>query len=389
MTPPSTALALPDPDDRNAIAIPPKLAKEGVAVVVQNGVRAVVIPETLYATHNIVRPVNEIAQSDPDWSPSFVEVHIDPTLDPPRGNARKSTSGRHVYVEGDALALRKEAILLLADAAGVTVQAWRTPKAELEEDEIGYDAIAYVRRSDGTLASWTGSKAVNVAMEREMVKARCVKEGVFQPDWFRKEWYRENGNLRRKCETKAMLAATALALQLKRGGYTEQELRKPFLIIRWSMTPQDPAVRAQRLLNAEQGLSGRPPRALASAPEPEAEEPLANEPTSEPEEEHVDEHEVEVEHHGDDDAPLPGEPGAEPETAPVAGEISDEVAAAGETVLTFSKKRGQKISELDEAYLKWLATEYEPRPQDVGTHGPVVAQAVVYYRWIEQQAAAS
>lgn len=359
---------------RAPIAIPPALRKAGVTVVEQDGVRAVMIPDGLQQSYNVVRPVSEIAATDPDWTPRIVVVNLD--------------LQRHTYEQDKKRALTKEAILLLADAAGVKLVATRTPKDELEEGEIGYDAVAYVRRSDGTVAEWTASKAVDIAMEREMVIARCTKNGVLDKDWFRKQWYTERSNLRRKAETKAMLAAASLALQLKRGGYEQADLQRPFLIVGWSMTPQDPAVRAQRLLNAEQNLTGRTARAIAAAPE------LVDEPIEgDAEEEHVDEHEVEVAHQGDestdDEAPLPGEPGDEPASEPVAGEISDEVAAAGETVLTFSKKRGQKISELDEAYLKWLATQYEPRVQDVGTHGPVVAQAVVYYRWLESQAGAS
>lgn len=365
---------------RAPIAIPPALKKAGVTVVEQDGVRAVMIPDGLQQSYNVVRPVSEIAATDPDWTPRIVVVNLD--------------LNRHTYEQDKKRALTKEAILLLADAAGIKLIATRTPPHELEEGEIGYDAVAYVRRSDGTIGEWTASKAVDIAMEREMVMARCTKNGTLDKDYFRKQWYTERSNLRRKAETKAMLAAASLALQLKRGGYEQADLQRPFLIVGWSMTPQDPAVRAQRLLNAEQNLTGRSARAIAAASEPgdvssdEIEAQAA--PINEPEEEHVDPDDVDVvDPGGDDEAPLPGEPGSEPASEPVAGEISDEVAAAGATVLTFSKKRGQKISELEGDYLAWLATQYEPREQDAAKHGPIVEQAKIYHAFVASQGGAS
>lgn len=351
---------------RNPIAIPPALATAGVKVVETNGVRAVTIPRELEATHNIVRPVSEIAQADPDWSPRLVEVYISPELDPPKGNARASYSGKHVYVQDKMLALNKQAIMLLADAAGISVRTWRTPQSEIGETEIGYDAIAYVRRSDGSLAEWPGSRTVDKVVERSKVEESCRNRdtGVVDRDYFVKRWATELDHLRAKCESKAMLRAVSGAMQLKRGGYTPEELRKPFLIVGWSMTPQDPEVRRARLLGAEHALYGSRARAIAAPAEPEVERPVRAE---DPEEEHVDPADVEV----DDTVPT-----AEPDPAPVAGEVSDAMLAAGEVVIPEGfRATGLKVGAVAKTYLEHLADPGRGFDQQ---HPELVAAARLY-----------
>lgn len=382
----STALAMQDPDDRPAIVIPPALAQLGVTVA--PGSHAVSIPEALHKTHNVLLPVSEIAQSDPDYTPRLSVVSIDPTLDPPKGNQKESTGGRYVYVQDGELALNKNAILLLAHAAGIEVEVTAIDRAKLADNEIGYEAVAMLRRSDGTIAHYPASRVADKDVERERVKANCTWDGQFNKNKFIKRWATELDHLRAKIETKAILRAVSMALQLKRGGYSDAELRKPFLVVGWSFSPADPEVRRQRSLEAARGAYGR--RALAPAPLPvELPEPEEDDDTVEVTPTEIP---VQDEPPATDEDELPGEPEAVEESAPVAGEIPPGVVAAGEFVIPFGKHKGRKITEVahDPKYptqIKWLATEYAPGSAVAAAHAPLIEAARTWHNWASEQEA--
>lgn len=377
---------------RVPVAIPPAL-RDRVTVIEQDGVRMITGLDRMSETHNILQPISEIAQADPDWSPRIVEVHIDPTLDPPKGNATRSFSGKHVYVQDNMLALRKDAILLIAKAAGIDVDVDEVDRRKLKDTEIAYKAVATMRRSDGTLERWPGGRKLDTAVEREKVKSQCYKNGALDENYFRKRWATELDFLPQKCESKAVLRAVSAALQLKRGGYTEPELSKPFLVIAWSFTPSDPEVRRELALAAAGALYGR--RAIAApeaaelvvehraleaddAPDPDdvapAESSQYADPTPQPPAPPADVVDIQP------SAREPGEPDPQPT---VKGEIPADIAAAGDTLIGFGEagRRGLKVCELSDEHLTWLAVEYEPTGPSAAERRGVIEQARKYRNW--------
>lgn len=299
---------------RNPIAVPPALAEAGVTVSEEHGVRSVMIPDTLKQRYNIAQPVSEVTQADPDWSPRLVVVDL--------------SGEQYHYNEQGKRSLTKVGILLLAHAAGIEVDVDPMPRDQLRDSEIGFKATATIRRSDGTLAHWTASKVADLVDEEEATKGTNER------------WPVVKKHLRAKTETKAILRAVSLALQLKRGGYLPAEMLKPFLIVGVSSTPSDPEVRRERALSAAGELYGR--RALEAVPEPSlAREPLDEQPPA---------NVVDIK---------PSAP-QEPDPNPIAGEIPPEVAAALEVVFPRSlRASGKKIREVREEYVRNLATSID------------------------------
>lgn len=365
---------------RVPVAIPPSLREAGVQVIEQDGVRMITGLDKMKDTHNVLQPISEIAQADPDWSPRIVEVYIDPTLDPPKGNARQSYSGRHVYVQDKMLALNKNAIELLAKAAGINTKVARTRPDP--EGAIEYTAYATLRRPDGTVEEWEASREKMIDVEREKVKATCLNKDTGQLDqtYFLKRWTTERDFLPAKVESMALLRVISNALQLKRGGYTHEELLKPFLVIAWSLTPSDPAVRREIALHAAGVLTGRiPARREIEEPEPDLALPAPSVETPEPNE---------ATHEVVDTVPATAAPvSQEPDpNEPVAGEIPANVAAAGDTIFPEGfRAAGKKISETRREYLDHVAFEMNFQPPQE----PVVKACRVWVGWLQQQEAGS
>lgn len=328
------------------IAIPPALEKAGVTVSDQNGVRAVMIPRELEATYNVVQPVSEISATDPDWSPRLVVVNLN------------LSDERHAYKEQGKLALTKNAILLMASAAGVDVDVSMIPRSELRDSEIGYKATATIRRSDGTLARFPGHKVGDY----DDLKAEIAGTN--------KKWQVEKAHYPAKIETKAILRAVAGALQLKRGGWTRQELERPFLIVGWSLTPSDPEVRRLRVLQAGDALAGR------GLPAPSVETPTHDEPA--PVAQIAPAHDV-VDEVPATAAPVSQEPDP---NEPAAGEIPADVLAAGEVIFGEGfRAKGKKISETRPEYLRHIAFEHQ-----YGADQEIVVMACrTWVAWLNSQ----
>lgn len=333
---------------RAPIAVPPALAGAGVTVTEDHGVRSVMIPEGLKQKYNIAQPVSEVTQADPDWSPRLVVVDL--------------SDEQYHYNEQGKRSLTKVGILLLAHAAGIEVDVDRIPRDQLLDTEIGFKATASIRRSDGTLAHWTASKVADLVDEEEATKGTNEK------------WPVVKKHLAAKTETKAILRAVSLALQLKRGGYLANDMKKPFLIVGVSSTPSDPDVRRERVLAAAGEAYGR--RALAPHdPEPQ-------EPPVAPRELVTGEVVADVQ-------PTTRAPDPEPEpdpTAPVAGEIPPDVHAAGEVVFDDSfKAEGHKVSAVQRPYLEHIALKYPFAPEQE----PTVQACRVWLGWLNSQERAS
>lgn len=308
---------------RNPIAVPPALAEAGVTVTEEHGVRSVMIPDTLKGRYNIAQPVSEVTQADPDWSPRLVVVDL--------------SGDQYHYNEQGKRSLTKVGILLLAHAAGIEVSVEMIPRALLRDSEIGYKATATIRRSDGTFARWEASKVSDLDDEKAAIAGT------------QKKWAVEKAHLPAKTETKAILRAVSLALQLRRGGYLANEMKKPFLIVGVSSTPSDPDVRRERALSAAGELYGR--RALEAVPEPSLAPVMHDEPAQIAPPSNV----VDI------------KPSAtqEPDPNPIAGEIPPEVEAALRVVFPRSlRAAGKTVGEVRDEYVRNLAMAIDEETQE-------------------------
>ncbi len=348
--------------------IPPALAAAGVQVVERDGVRIVEIPDTVRKTCNVLLPISEVTQADPNWTPSFRAVTLDPE--------------RHAYHDSNSrqneLSLRKTGLLSLASVAGITVRSTcRLPVAQLREHEIGWQATVAVRRSDGTWQEMTASRVVNMDVERERLMMEVRSSQRYRNDQerraaFERRWLYEREHADSKCETKAIERAIRAALQLPHA-FSAAELARPFLVVGYSFTPDasDPEVRR---LVVEAGLAASQ-RMYAQAalpagePAPPAEAVAA---TDVVEPEPAEAGEVPADDRGPEPDDGPAFDGDEPTGfQPPPGAPADAgrgATAAGLTTVGFGKHNGRTIQEIgdtDPGYVAWLADVMAPR-NDVG-----------------------
>lgn len=364
---------------RAPIVIPPALAKVGVEVQEQDGMRVVHIPAALQRTYNVVQPISEISQADPDFTPSVGLLTLD--------------LERHTYTREGKQDLSKDGIGLIAFMAGIEIDSDPVPPPM--PGMIAYKAFARIRRSDGSMQSWVGNHEITLADEYEIVaqqvRAKAAKAAGEGQPWtadaieqaIKTRWLKEKKSLPQKCATGAQLRAITAVLQLKRGGYTKADLAKPFIVVKYNSTPSDPEVRRLRALQAGDALAGR--RSLPA-------------PTVEPTQ--YDEQEQHEAQYGEAMVPSPdvvdhvpaaaqpaqqddaaGEPPLPP--APVGGEVPADVAAAGDTLIGFGEagRRGLKISELSDEHLTWLAVEYEPTGATAAERQLVINAGRKYRNW--------
>lgn len=375
----STALAMQDPAE--PIALPPAITDLGIRTVVQDGVRLIQMPDDLAKRVNLIQPATQIAQADPEITPrlSLVQLSVD----------------LHTYKdERRQLSLNKDGLGLLAYHSGIDIDTEMIPRSLLRDSEIGYKALATMRRSDGSFATWPGQKKIDLDDERaaveEQVRAQSRKadDGPWSEDVIQQRikarWVKEKPHFEAKCETKAILRAVALILQLKRGGYSPADLARPFLTLSWGYTPLDPEARAKRADNAAESLYGRRARQLAAAPETSQ----YDDPTHAQDSPPADVVDIHPSPPAAED--LGGEP--DPVAAPIQGEIPPGVAAAGETIVTFGKaaqvvradgSKGVKVCELSPEHLRWLAIEYQPTTSD---REAIVTAARTYHGFVASQA---
>jgi hypothetical protein len=180
-------------------------------------------------------------------------------------------------------------------------------------------------------------------------------------------------HLPQKTETKAILRAVTLALQLKRGGYTAQDLQKPFLIIGVSSTPVDPEVRRLRVLQASGELTGRG----LPAPTDESAPSSASSPSAELS-------------GGTPVAPEAAQTGAtgvpqsrEPDpNEPAATSFGISPAAAGEVMFGEGfRAKGKRVREVRSEYLQHIAFEHQFSPEQE----LVVLACRTWVQWLNGQ----
>lgn len=234
-------------------AIPRELEALGVKVAVdpESEMQILVIPKEMRERFNVLTPVQAFQQADANWRPSLRVVELDPAKD-----------GPHFYEQqGGKLAPRKQALELLADAAGIierTVQLHgreRVVVGDVQAETFTHLATAKVRKSDGTVSILQASRTYEPYAEYEEI-VDAVKGAPANRAWWRaegkhgdageirKRWLNEIKFAKAKNESKAILRTIRSALQIGHV-FTPASAAKPFVVVGWNLSPQDsPEVRA-------------------------------------------------------------------------------------------------------------------------------------------------
>ncbi len=225
--------------------LPKELAALGVVAAVdsESGMQVLVIPKALREKFNVLTPVQAFQQADPNWRPSLRVVELDPSPD-----------GPHFYKQaGGRLAPRKQALELLADAAGITemrtqlLARERVVVGDVQAETFTHLASGKIRKSDGTLRVLEASRTYEPFAEYEEI-VTSVGSGQYAktpgtPEFdaeVRKRWLNEIKFAKAKNESKAANRVIRAAIQSSHT-YTPQRAALPFVIVGWNLAPQDSA----------------------------------------------------------------------------------------------------------------------------------------------------
>lgn len=200
------------------------------------------------AHYNVLSPAIAVAEMAPGYGANLAVVQIDPavTLDADRksGVGPDCYWSRSLFRDENKRALNKQGLLKIAQAAGIQ---WDRRFCRRTDDGRErylwrWEYAGWLRTHDGQLAPVQGSRELDLRdgspeaagmSTNQLTKARA------------------SGN--EACETKAMQRAIrTLGI---RQVYTVDELRKPFLIVRFSFTPdmEDPEIKK---LVTERAIAG-------------------------------------------------------------------------------------------------------------------------------------
>ncbi len=339
-------------------ALQPELAAAGVQIREDESgrYRSIEFPEALKQKFNILLPVAEVVQADPNYTPSIRAANLQPT-------------DSYFYNQGTQSNPRwaplKQALEVLADLAGVQLATVR-PLSMLDlapypEGSFGYSATITIRRSDGTPRTITRSRIWNADVEREKIIAQVAKADGKSDDWkqaeFRRRWLQEREHGPAKTESKAVLRAIRAALQIPHT-FSAADAKKPFVVVGYSFTPDysDPEVRRlviERGLSAGEQVFGSQP-AAGPLPETGGEDGAAPDgaDTAAPSGEGADPQPA---------APSPAFEGEEPAVEPEP-EKEPEPAQLDEADFVlpaqFTRYAGKTLAEIDsDEYLAWLASD--------------------------------
>lgn len=209
------------------------------------------------ANFNVLSPAISISEFAPGYGANLAVVRIDPTVD-----MKKYGRGTDVYhsasiMGADERALGKVGLLKIAQAAGIQ---WDPNHCRRMDDGRvplywRWQYFGWVRTHDGQLTPVSGSRELDLRDGSAEMKRMTAPQlpGA-----------RAAGN--ELCETKAMLRAIR-TLGLKQS-YTLDELKKPFLIVRFSFVPDmsDPEIKKLVTERALFGTGALYPHAALPAP---------------------------------------------------------------------------------------------------------------------------
>lgn len=339
---------------------------------------------------NVLALTQEVCAISPFHRPRLSIVQID--LNPAHRDVYESTFCKkdERNPENSEVALGKNAILKLADAAGIVWDSSQRIDDRKDPGYVEWQVWGHLTGPDGSQKRVFGTKAVDTreggSVEAELYKmvANKMKSWQGKPpqmdqkqadEWVKKELRAARGNALANAETKAMLRAVRAALKL-RPTYTRAELAKPFVVPHLDFIPDysDPEIRRMAMrqaLSAQYSLYGGQQPALAppQAHIVDAEHTVV---TSAPPLQGPDENE---DWEGEqEDLPLFGVPPHDPETGEV-DPLMDMLFAINNADAASLPKLGAEMSAANKAgkytKLQWarLRDTYVARGQALGIGG--------------------
>jgi len=198
--------------------------------------------------YNVLTPAIAISQLAPGFGANLAVVQIDSTitLDEKRtsGTGPDTYWSKFIHKDGNVRSLNKSGLQKIAQALGIQWDPRECRRVDngRERNYWHWKYVGYVRTHDGNLQTVSGSRELDLrdgaAEATEMTSSSQLQK------------QRAMGN--QMCETKAMQRAIRTFV---RQSYTVDELKKPFLIVRFSFTPDmsDPEIKK---LVTQQAMAG-------------------------------------------------------------------------------------------------------------------------------------
>jgi len=238
----------------NSLALRKKTEKDIVQVDEMGYVTLNITPE-LREKYNVLAPTAVIVQQDPAFKPSFTIVQLDPNDDD------------HFYPLQGQLAPCKNGIIQITEGGGMI---WDTDESggtegdvhEIELDvrghkrtllvrEYEYEAVGYVRKSDGHKAPTSSPNKWDPRRQLIELETSKTKKSSAQ---ITKEFMAAWKVAPQMCKTKARLACLREAFGLKQK-YTRAEAEKPFLIVGYNLDMEHDSDLRRAFLAEASGMS--------------------------------------------------------------------------------------------------------------------------------------
>ena len=217
----------------------------------------------LQSHYHVLSPAIAVADMAPGYGANLALVKIDPSvvMAGDNGVGPDCYFSKNTHKDAGKRSLNKQGIVKIGQASGVQwdPRLCRRTDDNSERNYWAWEYVGYVRTHDGQVLTIKGS--------RELDLRDGSGEAIGMPPGMLKQ-QRAMGN--ELCETKAMLRA--LRTLGIRAAYTVEELQKPFLIVRFSFTPDmaDPEIKKLVTERAMGGIGALylPPLVEAAAPPP-------------------------------------------------------------------------------------------------------------------------
>lgn len=189
---------------------------------------------------NVISPMIGVSQFAPGYGVNLVVVRIDPTITDEKNGRGVDTYKGKIHGANER-ALNKSGLLKISQALGIQ---WAAPKRLDDGSQANYwhwQHYGWIRTYDGQMLPVTGSRELD--LRNGSAEAAAMSAGQLPVA-------RTFGN--EICETKAMERAIR---NFVAQSYTVEQLQKPFLIPRFSFTPDmaDPEIKK---LVTQQAMSG-------------------------------------------------------------------------------------------------------------------------------------
>lgn len=255
-------------------AIPPRLREHGVAIIERDGYRTLSFPPELRDHYNVINPVVELSQVNPDFQPMIREIRLGLEADAYTGAS---------HHKGDEASLNKQGLFKLAEAAKIEIRTRRIAAHDLGPTErLGWTAIASQRHSDGTVTQFESSSTFDNEAERLKIVAsvdKSARSTVEKAKAVESQWLTKIQKASELTETLAIERAIRAILKLPHK-LKKNDFRKAWAVVCYGFIPTTPEARgeAARAIARLYGVDGgeRPALPPPAATYPDAGLPSGN-----------------------------------------------------------------------------------------------------------------